>query len=174
MLVDRVLKMSMFESQTLQIQTETFNLKTVIQKILESLSLQFEKNKAEVNFHTEGEDFQIEADPIHLTNVVYNLLDNALKYSKKEPKIEISLAEHNGTLTFSVQDQGIGIAKEYQGKVFDQFFRVPHGDTHNVKGYGLGLSYVAGVIQQHKGQIMLDSEPDKGTRFTVFLPRHNK
>ena len=174
MLVDRVLKMSMFESQTLQIQTETFNLKTVIQKILESLSLQFEKNKAVVNFNTEGEDFQIEADPIHLTNVVYNLLDNALKYSKKEPKIDISLAEHNGTLTFSVQDSGIGIAKEYQSKVFDQFFRVPHGDTHNVKGYGLGLSYVAGVIQQHKGQIMLDSEPEKGTRFTVFLPRHNK
>jgi signal transduction histidine kinase len=101
-------------------------------------------------------------------------LDNALKYSKKEPKIDISLAEHNGTLTFSVQDSGIGIAKEYQSKVFDQFFRVPHGDTHNVKGYGLGLSYVAGVIQQHKGQIMLDSEPEKGTRFTVFLPRHNK
>lgn len=174
MLVDRVLKMSMFESQTLQIQTETFNLKTVIQKILESLSLQFEKNKAVVNFHTEGEDFQIEADPIHLTNVVYNLLDNALKYSKKEPKIEIALAEHNGTLTLSVQDRGIGIPKEYQGKVFDQFFRVPHGDTHNVKGYGLGLSYVAGVIQQHKGQIILDSEPEKGTRFTVFLPRHNK
>jgi signal transduction histidine kinase len=174
MLVDRVLKMSMFESQTLQIQTETFNLKTVIQKILESLSLQFEKNKAVVNFNTEGEDFQIEADPIHLTNVVYNLLDNALKYSKKEPKIDISLAEHNGTLTFSVQDSGIGIAKEYQSKVFDQFFRVPHGDTHNVKGYGLGLSYVAGVIQQHKGQIILDSEPEKGTRFTVFLPRHNK
>jgi signal transduction histidine kinase len=174
MLVDRVLKMSMFESQTLQIQTETFNLKTVIQKILESLSLQFEKNKAVVNFSTEGEDFQIEADPIHLTNVVYNLLDNALKYSKKEPKIDIALAEHNCTLTLSVQDHGIGIAKEYQGKVFDQFFRVPHGDTHNVKGYGLGLSYVAGVIQQHKGQIILDSEVDKGTRFTVFLPRHNK
>lgn len=174
MLVDRVLKMSMFESQTLQIQPEPFNLKGAIQKILESLSLQFEKNRAKVNFTTEGQDFQIEADPIHLTNVVYNLLDNALKYSKEEPKIDIALAEHNGTLTLSVKDQGIGIPKEYQGKVFDQFFRVPNGDRHNVKGYGLGLSYVAGVIQQHGGQIILDSELNKGTRFTVFLPRHNK
>lgn len=174
MLVDRVLKMSMFESQTLQIQPEPFNLKGAIQKILESLSLQFEKNRAKVNFTTEGQDFQIEADPIHLTNVVYNLLDNALKYSKEEPRIDIALAEHNGTLTLSVKDQGIGIPKEYQGKVFDQFFRVPNGDRHNVKGYGLGLSYVAGVIQQHGGQIILDSELNKGTRFTVFLPRHNK
>lgn len=174
MLVDRVLKMSMFESQTLQIHPEPFNMQGAIQKILESLSLQFEKNRAKVNFTTEGQDFQIEADPIHLTNVVYNLLDNALKYSKAEPKIDISLAEQNGTLTLSVKDQGIGIPKEYQGKVFDQFFRVPNGDRHNVKGYGLGLSYVAGVIQQHGGQIILDSEVDKGTRFTVFLPRHNK
>ncbi|WP_148270111.1 sensor histidine kinase [Haliscomenobacter hydrossis] len=173
MLVDRVLKMSMFESQTLQIQREPLNLKSAIQKILESLSLQFEKQRAKVSFTTEGNDFQLNADPIHLTNVVYNLLDNALKYSKEEPKIDIALTEHNGTLTFSVKDQGIGIPKEYQGKVFDQFFRVPHGDKHNVKGYGLGLSYVAGVIQQHGGQIMLDSEPDKGTRFTVFLPRYN-
>lgn len=171
MLVDRVLKMSMFESQTLQIHPEPFNLKGAIQKILESLSLQFEKSRAKVNFSTDGKDFQIEADPIHLTNVVYNLLDNALKYSKTEPQIDISLAEQNGTLTLSVKDQGIGIPKEYQGKVFDQFFRVPNGDRHNVKGYGLGLSYVAGVIQQHGGQIILDSEPDKGTRFTVFLPK---
>ncbi len=127
-----------------------------------------------MNFTTEGQDFQIEADPIHLTNVVYNLLDNALKYSKDQPNIDINLSEHNGSLTLSVKDQGIGIPKEYQSKVFDQFFRVPNGDRHNVKGYGLGLSYVAGVIQQHGGQIILDSEVDNGTRFTVFLPRHNK
>ena len=174
MLVDRVLKMSMFESQTLQIQREPFNLKNAVQKILESLSLQFEKNRAKVNFTTEGQDFQIDADPIHLTNVVYNLLDNALKYSKDQPNIDINLSEHNGSLTLSVKDQGIGIPKEYQSKVFDQFFRVPNGDRHNVKGYGLGLSYVAGVIQQHGGQIILDSEVDNGTRFTVFLPRHIK
>jgi signal transduction histidine kinase len=173
MLVDRVLKMSMFENQTLQIQPESFNLKHALQKILESLSLQFEKNRAVVNFQTEGEDFQIEADPVHLTNVVYNLLDNAIKYSKNEPQIDIRLVEQNGTLTLSIKDQGIGIPKEYQGKVFEQFFRVPNGDRHNVKGYGLGLSYVAGVVQQHGGQIILDSESDKGTRFTLFLPRHN-
>ncbi len=172
-LVDRVLKMSMFENDALQLKSEEFDLKPALQNILNSLSLQFEKQKAQVDFKVEGEDFRVQADPVHLTNVVYNLIDNALKYSPGKPKIDIELLSQNGHLSLSVQDQGIGIPSEYQHKIFEQFFRVPNDDRHNVKGYGLGLSYVSSVVEKHGGHILLDSKEGRGTRFTLIFPRKN-
>ncbi|MFM8363020.1 MAG: sensor histidine kinase, partial [Haliscomenobacter sp.] len=113
-----------------------------------------------------------EGDSVHLTNVVYNLLDNALKYSPTQPEIQISLRQANGQVLLSVQDNGVGIPEEYRKKIFEQFFRVPQeGQRHNTKGYGLGLSYVAEVLRRHAGHIEVDSTPAQGSLFTVTLPK---
>lgn len=102
-------------------------------------------------------------------------MDNALKYSKNNAQIQVNLdlVDHK-SIVLKVSDNGMGIAPEYQGKIFDKFFRVPTGDKHNIKGYGLGLSYVAEVIKSHKGSISVDSEPEKGSTFTVTLPVSHK
>jgi two-component system, OmpR family, phosphate regulon sensor histidine kinase PhoR len=92
-----------------------------------------------------------------------------LKYGKKEPAIDVVVKQENGSVVLSITDNGIGMAPEYKDKIFDKFFRIPHGDTHNAKGYGLGLSYVAQVIQKHNGTITVDSQPDIGTKFTIKL-----
>lgn len=171
-LVDRVLKMSMFEQKALQLHLERFDIRSTLQKIMQSMGLQFEKAHATVHFHVEGEQFGVEGDSVHLTNVFYNLLDNALKYSPEAPDIAINLKEYNGTVQVSVEDKGIGIAKEYQDKIFEQFFRAPQeGNQHNTKGYGLGLSYVAEVVRSHRGEISVKSTPGKGSTFTISIPK---
>lgn len=175
LLVDKVLKLSMFEKQQIELNKEPFDLKELMEETLKIMKLQFDKQKAKVSFTTSDHSFMLEADKLHITSVIYNLLDNALKYSKNNALIDVSLdmADHNQVL-LRVFDNGMGIAPEYQGKIFDKFFRVPTGDKHNIKGYGLGLSYVAEVVKSHKGSIVVDSEPGKGSTFIVRLPVRDK
>ncbi|MEN9298560.1 MAG: hypothetical protein RLZZ429_873, partial [Bacteroidota bacterium] len=175
LLVDKVLKLSMFEKQQIELNKEPFDLKELMEETLKIMKLQFDKQKAKVSFTTSDHSFMLEADKLHITSVIYNLLDNALKYSKNNALIDVSLdmADHNQVL-LRVSDNGMGIAPEYQGKIFDKFFRVPTGDKHNIKGYGLGLSYVAEVVKSHKGSIVVDSEPGKGSTFIVRLPVRDK
>jgi two-component system phosphate regulon sensor histidine kinase PhoR len=118
-----------------------------------------------------GSDFELKGSEVHLTNVIYNLLDNALKYGRDNSMIELRLKDSAGQLEISIRDFGIGIAKEYQKKVFEKFFRVPTGDVHNVKGYGLGLNYVASVVKKHGGKIDVESEEGKGSLFIIVLPK---
>lgn len=171
LLVDKVLKLSMFEKQEVELKFEPVNLEGVVAEVVESLKLQLEKNHARVTINSEG-DMVLQGDRLHLLSVVFNLLDNAIKYSKDEPLVKIELQEKDDTVVLTVADNGIGISPEYQDKVFDKFFRIPHGDTHNAKGYGLGLSYVAQVIQKHKGTIAVESQPGIGTTFTITLPKN--
>ena len=165
----------MFEKQQIELNKEPFDLKELMEETLKIMKLQFDKQKAKVSFTTSDHSFMLEADKLHITSVIYNLLDNALKYSKNNALIDVSLdmADHNQVL-LRVSDNGMGIAPEYQGKIFDKFFRVPTGDKHNIKGYGLGLSYVAEVVKSHKGSIVVDSEPGKGSTFIVRLPVRDK
>ncbi|MFK8009677.1 MAG: sensor histidine kinase [Saprospiraceae bacterium] len=169
-LVDKVLKMSLFEKKEPELKLESFDMNELIENVLRSMKLQFEKFSANVNFQSEGVNFFIKGDKIHLTNVVYNLIDNALKYSKKEPVIELLLKNKNDQLQLVVKDQGIGISQDLKNKIFDKFFRVPQGNQHDVKGYGLGLSYVSGVIKKHHGNIQVNSQINEGTSFTISLP----
>jgi two-component system phosphate regulon sensor histidine kinase PhoR len=106
-------------------------------------------------------------------SVVFNLLDNALKYGKEHPIIEIALEGGNDSVQLRVSDNGIGIAAEYKNKIFEKFFRIPTGNRHNAKGYGLGLSYVAHVVQKHNGKIYVDSTLGKGTTVTISIPKKN-
>jgi len=170
LLVDKVLKLSMFENKDIELQKTHFNLKELIEEVMHSMRLQFQKNKATVSFKTAGEPFLIHADRMHITSVVYNLLDNALKYGGSKPEIKVALAATAQGFKMSVEDNGIGISPEYANKVFEKFFRVPSGDHHNIKGYGLGLSYAAQVVQQHGGSIAVESQPGKGAIFMIKLP----
>ena len=170
LLVDKVLKLSMFEKKEMELKYETVDLKGVVSEVVDSLKLQLEKFHAKVAVTYEG-DLTLQGDRLHLLSVVFNLLDNALKYSKEEPAVKIDLLGSEDRVVLNITDNGIGIAQEYKDKVFDKFFRIPHGDTHNAKGYGLGLSYVAQVIKKHNGTIAIESQPGTGTQFTITLPK---
>lgn len=170
LLVDKVLKLAVFEKKEIELKKEWFDCRQLADEVMNSMKLQFEKCHAKVNLETEGDNFTIEADKLHITSVIYNLLDNALKYSKENPVITVRLKAKEQHIELSVEDNGIGIPAEYKGKVFDKFFRVPTGDKHNAKGYGLGLSYVSEVIKRHHGFITVDSEFGKGSIFTAYIP----
>jgi two-component system phosphate regulon sensor histidine kinase PhoR len=170
LLVDKVLKLSMFEKQEVQLQCGSVNLGQLVKEVETSLKLQIEKNQATIAVHTGG-NLDMQGDRLHLQSVVFNLLDNALKYGKGQPVINVSVKGNEGSVILKVADNGIGIAPEYKDKVFEKFFRVPHGDTHNAKGYGLGLSYVAQVVKKHEGTIELESVPGKGSTFIITLPK---
>jgi len=170
LLVDKVLRVSMFEKQEPELRREPLDLKLLVQDILHSMRLQFEKHHAQVQFLPESGDYSVSGDRLHLSSVVYNLLDNALKYGSEHPVIRVGMSHRDGQLSLQVQDNGVGIPAAYQGRVFEKFFRVPTGDVHNVKGHGLGLSYVAGVVRLHGGSIGLESREKVGSTFTILLP----
>lgn len=115
----------------------------------------------------------IPGDRAHLYNMVSNLIDNAIKYSPELPKISILTTSDTHNIYISIKDNGIGISKGNQKKIFDKLYRIPTGNIHDVKGFGLGLSYVKYIITGHQGSIKLESEPNKGSTFTVSLPRNN-
>jgi two-component system, OmpR family, phosphate regulon sensor histidine kinase PhoR len=170
LLVDKVLKLSMFETKDVELKQELFNLQDVVTEVVDSLRLQLEKNHATVSITHEG-DTSLHGDRLHLLSVVFNLLDNAIKYSNENPAIAVDLKGSETSVVLTISDNGIGIAPEYKDKIFEKFFRVPHGDTHDAKGYGLGLSYVAQVIKKHNGTIEMESQSGKGTSFTITLPK---
>ncbi len=169
LLVDKVLKLSMFEKQEIALQKESFNLLQLVEEVMASMKLQFENQGAVTTLEAEGDNFMIDADRLHITSVIYNLLDNALKYSKTSPRIDVKLIRHAEYFELRIADNGVGISPEYQRKIFDQFFRVPNGDRHNIKGYGLGLSYVNHIVKQHMGFIEVESTPGKGSTFIVKM-----
>ena len=171
LLVDKVLKLSMFEKKEIELKYEVLDLKDLAAEVIGSMRLQIEKYRATVTLEEEGNTV-MRADRLHLLSVIFNLLDNALKYSKQHAAIIISVKEKDNHVVLSVADNGIGIPAEYKNKVFEKFFRVPQGDTHNAKGYGLGLSYAAHVVQKHKGTIEVESEQGAGTRFIISIPKN--
>lgn len=170
LLVDKVLKMSQFENARPELKISTFDLKGLVAEVLDSFKLQIAKLGASVEFKAEGVTFMVEGDPSHLASVVFNLIDNALKYSKDRPVLEIWLEAQGDRYRLVVSDRGMGIPPEYLNRIFDPFFRVPAGDRHDVKGHGLGLSYVSAIVRQHHGQIAVESSPGKGARFIITLP----
>jgi two-component system phosphate regulon sensor histidine kinase PhoR len=171
LLVDKVLKLSMFEKKEIELQYEPLDMKNLVREVTASLRLQFEKHHASVNV-TDAGDTSFEGDRLHLVSVIFNLVDNALKYSPDAPKINIHISGDSSNVNLVIKDSGIGIPNEYQGRIFEKFFRVPTGNLHNAKGYGLGLSYVAHVINRHKGTIDVASVPGDGSKFSIRLPKY--
>lgn len=173
LLVDKVLKLSMFEKKEMELKYEVVDLKSIAEEVITSLKLQVEKRKARVSLNTTG-NVSVQGDRLHLLSVVFNLLDNALKYCRVEPVVAIEINETDKAVVMTVKDNGIGVVPEYREKIFEKFFRIPHGDTHDAKGYGLGLSYAAQVIYQHNGTITVASQPGDGTIFTITLPKNDE
>ena len=172
LLVDKVLRLSMFEKHQVELRMERFDLPQLTEEVIASMRLQFEKLNATVKLVvSDDDDLSIEADRLHITSVIFNLLDNALKYSKEHPEITVSISRNGSIVELKVADNGIGIPSAYRHKIFEKFFRVPGGDTHNVKGYGLGLSYVNNVVERHNGSITVESLQGKGSQFIIQLPQ---
>ena len=183
--VEKVLQMALLDRGEIKLNLSLVNIHDVVEKVLNNMSLQIEQRGGEVDLHFDADREVIEADELHLTNIIYNLLDNALKYSPESPHITLSTrslpegastpgASTSGASTpgvsITVADQGLGMSKEQVSRIFEKFYRVPTGNRHDVKGFGLGLSYVKKMIDEHHGQILVESQPGKGSSFEVILP----
>lgn len=171
-MIERVLQVDVAETNGVLLEKTWFDLDNLIDESMENAKL-FAKKEVDIQKTITGDSFQIFADQAHIKNVINNLLDNAIKYAGDQVKINIALSENGDRYTLSIQDNGIGIPKAYQKGVFDLFFRVPSGNIHNVKGFGLGLAYVKQIVQQHQGTIDLSSEEAVGSTFVIDLPKQS-
>jgi two-component system phosphate regulon sensor histidine kinase PhoR len=169
-LVESVLQSAVLESGNMAIKPVQLDVHQVIREAVLGSNMQVSRRNGNIELSLDAELHQVEADRIHLTNLLYNLIDNAVKYTEQEPRIRISTKSNDEGLTITVSDNGVGIPSSEQRKVFERLYRVPTGNIHNAKGFGLGLSYVKAVVDRHGGRIRLESTPGQGSTFHIFLP----
>ncbi len=169
--VERVLQMAMIDKSDFDLKVGELNLHEVIQQAVGNFSLQVEKREGSLKTDLQSTRPVIEGDATHIASVVHNLLDNANKYSPERPEITISTRDVPMGVEITVSDKGLGISKEARKYIFDKFYRVHTGDLHDVKGFGLGLSYVKSIMVAHKGLVDVHSEPGQGSRFVLTFPR---
>lgn len=170
-LVETLLQSAKMADKRYRITHKEVDLNRLMERVASSFRLSLTKRNGTVDLQLAANPSTLMADEMHLTNLVFNLVDNGIKYSDGKPHIELSTRNVDGGIELRVQDHGMGIAKEDQKHVFERFYRVSTGDVHDVKGFGIGLSYVAEVVRLHRGTITLESELGKGTTFIVTLPR---
>lgn len=172
--VTKILQLAKLESDEVALSMSEFHINETLLQLASAFAVHVEERGGHLKtiFYTRGA--KLLADKTHFENVVNTLLDNALKYTEKKPEIQIISDDDEKNIYISVKDNGIGIAKEYQGKVFEKFFRIPTGNIHNVKGYGLGLHYVQMIAKAHNWQTHVHSEPNKGSTFTLVIPVKNE
>ena len=168
--VERVLQMARLDKEDIDLKREDTNLHEVIQEVVAGMRVSLQEKQGKIELSLEANQPVIVADRHHLTNVIYNLLDNAIKYCKENPFIVMSTRQDNKGITLEVKDNGIGIGEEHQKRIFQKFFRVPTGNVHDVKGFGLGLNYVKQIVQAHRGRVTLESVLGNGCTFKVFIP----
>lgn len=168
--VEKVLQMALLDKGEIRLKLTAVNVHTIIENVLNTIGLQIEQRGGELDLEFEAENELVEADELHLTNILYNLIDNAIKYSPGQPHLRIQTRSLPEGVSISVTDQGVGMTKEQVGRIFETFYRVPTGNRHDVKGFGLGLSYVKKMMDEHQGQIRVESQPGKGSTFEIILP----
>ena len=168
--VEKVLQIARVEQDSFQLKLEKVKVQELIENVLNSVELRVVQLNGQLKKDLNIPDFITKADKHHLTNVLHNLLDNALKYCKKSPEITVKAFQDKKQIKISIQDNGIGIKKEYQSKVFNKFFRVPTGNIHDVKGFGLGLFYIKNICHTHGWKVHLESEIAKGTNISILIP----
>ncbi|AHW61672.1 two-component system, OmpR family, phosphate regulon sensor histidine kinase PhoR [Draconibacterium orientale] len=168
--VEDILTIARLDKKDFEFHWETIDVHDLISDAVQGIKLQVEKRGGKIELDLKAINSMVTTDRIHCTNVVYNLIDNANKYSGDTPEITVSTVNHQRGVVVSVTDKGIGMSKAVQAKIFERFYRQTSGNIHNVKGFGLGLSYVKAVLEANRGTISVSSEPGKGSKFDVFLP----
>lgn len=168
--VEDILTIARLDKKEFEFKWQAVNLHEVIEDAIQSIVLQVEKKGGSITSHLEAPNPVATTDPVHFANLVYNLLDNANKYSLNEPEIRISTRNTPKGVIITVEDKGIGMTKSVQSRIFERFYRQASGNIHNVKGFGLGLSYVKAVLEANRGSISVHSEPGRGSRFEVLVP----
>ncbi len=168
--VEKVLQLAKIERDRVELNLEEIDLPELLNSISPSLELKIGEKNGSLHLNLEPIHALIRADRLHLTNILHNLVDNGVKYSKGAPDITVQLQKVGDDLLLRVKDQGIGIAKEHQKHIFSKFYRVPTGNVHNVKGFGLGLFYVKTICKEHHWKLRLESEPGKGTTIEIRIP----
>lgn len=171
--VEKVLQMSMFDKKKATLRMQDVDANAVIAKVIDTYKIKVEKYGGHLKFDLDAEDSIVNVDEMHFTNVIFNLLDNAVKYRREEVPLELAVSTHNindDYLEIAISDNGIGIKKDDLKKIFDKFYRVSTGNRHDVKGFGLGLAYVSKMITLFKGTIKVESELNKGSKFIITLP----
>jgi len=168
--IERVLSIARLEKKELKLEEEEVDMNALIAAVADSMSLQLQKKEARLTLNLNAAKPVVKGDELHLSNVIYNLIDNANKYSIGSPKITLNTRNSGNKLIIEVEDEGIGMTKEQSKRAFDQFYRVPTGNLHDVKGFGLGLNYVQDIVTQMNGTIKVRSEKDKGTVFEIIIP----
>jgi two-component system phosphate regulon sensor histidine kinase PhoR len=167
--VEKVLQMALLDKGEVKLRLDSVDIHETIEQVLTNLSVQIEQKNGIVNLELEADNSEIVADEVHLTNIIYNLLDNANKYSPENPEITIRTENLGNLLKIIVSDKGIGMTKEQVTRIFERFYRVPTGNLHDVKGFGLGLSYVKKMVELHNGQIFVESKPGEGSKFEIIF-----
>lgn len=168
--IERVLNIAKLEKNSLELSENPVELNSLVDAVVDSMQLQLQKNNAKITLQLTEEECTVKGDELHLSNIIFNLIDNALKYSVGNPEIEIYTQKTPKNVIFTIKDYGIGMTKDQQKRIFDQFYRVPTGNLHDVKGFGLGLNYVQYVVKQMNGKIKIKSEKDKGSQFEITFP----
>jgi two-component system, OmpR family, phosphate regulon sensor histidine kinase PhoR len=169
--VEKVLQAAALDKHDFKLKIETLNLSELLESTMQHISLQVEKKGGTLSFTDRLKNPEVEGDAFHLTHIFNNLLDNAIKYTPNTPSIRMEALETEDLFIVKISDNGIGMSKDAQKKIFDKFYRVPTGNVHDVKGFGLGLSYVKTMLEAHQGGIQVESEVGKGTTFTINLPK---
>jgi two-component system phosphate regulon sensor histidine kinase PhoR len=168
--VEKVLQMAVIERKDFELKLETVNVHQIIEKALENVTIQVSKKGGRISKELSAINQTITADQMHLTNIIYNLLDNATKYSNNEPIIKVTTIDSAHGIFIKIIDKGIGMSKDVVNLIFEKFYRVPTGNLHDVKGFGLGLAYVKNMVEAHGGDIKVNSELEKGSEFTLYFP----
>lgn len=167
--VDRVLQIATLSPDHVKLNKQEINMHEIIQKAVDTFKVRTDEQDGVIKCNLKAKQFNIEGDLVHITNIIYNLLDNACKYTEKKPEIEISSSNKKEWFELVIKDNGIGIEQKYLKMIFDKFFRVPKGNIHDVKGFGLGLYYVKSIVRAHDGTIDVTSEIQSGSEFRIRL-----
>jgi len=173
-LVENVLRSAVLDRSEMKLAYDDVDLHEVIDLAIKNIKLQITRKGGEIELVKKTGSAVIKGDRIHLSNVVYNLLDNAIKYSNEKPKITVVTDSDEYSVTLKVKDNGVGIRRDQQERIFDKLYRVPTGDVHNIKGFGLGLSYVKAIVEKHQGIVSVKSEFGKGSTFIIQLPYNHE
>lgn len=168
--VEKVLQYARLEKGNLKLSREEVDMNELAEEMIQKVALSVEKQQGKITYDLQANPAILIGDKLHLSNVIYNLLDNAVKYAREMPIIHLATRSSENMLYITIKDEGIGMSKETQKKIFDKFYRVPTGNIHNVKGFGLGLSYVKLMVEAHQGKINVASKLNKGSIFTIAFP----